>query len=99
MAIKPYCIGSSTWNGLSKLVEESGEVQQVLGKIVGVEGETTHFSGDNLKMQIEEELGNLLAAINFFIDENRLNFTRIQRQRDHKYNQFQEWNAERRGRK
>ena len=32
---KPYCIGSDEWNGLSKLIEELGELQQECGIVTG----------------------------------------------------------------
>ena len=37
----PYSIGSDVWPGLSKLAEESGEVVQVIGKIVADEVKRT----------------------------------------------------------
>lgn len=34
----PYGIGSDRWPGLAKLMEEMGELQEVLGKIMACEG-------------------------------------------------------------
>lgn len=38
----PYGIGSDTWPGLAKLIEECGETLQVLGKIIARGGELDH---------------------------------------------------------
>lgn len=91
MKIKPYCIGSNEWNGLSKLIEECGEVLQVAGKIIGNEGKINHWDGSNLRDRLESELGDLLAAINFVIDENGLHLTSIQKQCDIKTETFKKW--------
>jgi len=66
---KPYCIGSDEWNGLSKLIEELGELQQVCGKLIGSEGNTDHWSGD-LRAKFIEELGDAYAAMDFFVNKN-----------------------------
>lgn len=70
MAEGPYSIGSSHWSGLSKLVEELGELQQVLGKILGTGGEVHHWDGTNLKDRLVEEMGDARAALTFFADHN-----------------------------
>jgi NTP pyrophosphatase (non-canonical NTP hydrolase) len=90
----PYCIGSGTWNGLSKLIEECGEVQQVAGKIIGAEGKDRHFDGTNLRVRLESELGDLLAAIQFMIHHNDLDAHRIGMQRSKKLKIFEKWNDE-----
>lgn len=60
-----FSIGGGLWPGLSKLIEESGEVMQVAGKLIGSKGRTDHWSGDIRKMLVEE-LGDLAAAQKFF---------------------------------
>lgn len=92
---KPYCIGSDEWNGLSKLIEELGELQQVCGKIIGSEGNADHWSGD-LMSKFVEELGDVYAAMDFFVDqnfsadENSLIFSQSAK----KYDLFQQWDKE-----
>lgn len=52
-------------NGISKLVEESGELQQVLGKILAY-GLNDHPDGKgNLLERFEEESADVMAAIIF----------------------------------
>lgn len=60
-----FNIGSKKWPGLSKLIEEAGEVQQVCGKLIATDGEIQHWDGSNLKVRLEEEIGDVLAACKF----------------------------------
>lgn len=61
-----FSIGGKVWPGTSKLIEEMGELQQVLGKLIGSHGETAHFDGTDLKERLIEEIADVLAAITFF---------------------------------
>lgn len=92
---KPYCIGSDEWNGLSKLIEEMGELQQVCGKLIGSEGNPDHWSGDLIAKFIEE-IGDVQAAMDFFVD---MNFSEedcvdIIEQSKEKYTLFKQWNEQ-----
>jgi NTP pyrophosphatase (non-canonical NTP hydrolase) len=85
--------------GLSKLIEECGEVLQVAGKIQGAGGiDVRHWDEvvvkQTLRERLEDEIGDLLAAINFVVDKNRLSLSKIQARRDCKLDQFQTWDAE-----
>lgn len=92
---KPYCIGSNEWNGLSKLIEELGELQQVCGKLIGSEGNLDHWSGD-LKAKFIEEIGDVQAAMDFFVDMNfdMQDCVNISRQGAEKYMRFKKWDKE-----
>lgn len=63
-----YGVGSPEWNGTAKLIEECGELLQMLGKIMAT-GTTTHWEGD-LRRLLIEELGDTQAALGFFITHN-----------------------------
>jgi NTP pyrophosphatase (non-canonical NTP hydrolase) len=89
-----YSIGSHKWNGLSKLIEECGEVCQVAGKLVGIDGKLNHWDGSNLRKRMQEELGDLLAAINFFTATNQLDSEFIKARSKRKLQRFIEWNKE-----
>jgi NTP pyrophosphatase (non-canonical NTP hydrolase) len=65
-----FSIGGSSWPGTSKLLEEMGELQQVLGKLIGSHGETAHYDGSDLKERLVEEIADVLAAIAFFQVKN-----------------------------
>jgi hypothetical protein len=64
-----FSIGSAVWPGTSKLLEEQGELIQVLGKLMATGGDTTHWSGD-LRVMLIEELADVAAAIVFFQRQN-----------------------------
>lgn len=85
---------NEVWLGYFKLVEEIGEVLQVLGKL-GPCPDGKHFSGADLKEQLWEELADLKAALNYFIDENHPGIPDRDEALKHramkKYNQFQRW--------
>ena len=90
----PYSIGSDRWNGLSKLIEEAGEVLQVAGKLLAVGGETNHWSGD-LRQMLVDELGDLQAAIEYFVFMNPdIDSNAVGRRAGMKKSQFMAWNDE-----
>ncbi len=86
-----FAIGSSKWPGLSKLVEECGEVAQVIGKIVGTGDATNHWDGTDLKKRLEEEMGDLLAALRFVGERNNLDRGEIELRAHEKLRTFNEW--------
>lgn len=91
----PFAIGSKVWPGLSKLMEECGEVLQIVGKIVGTGGDTKHWAEENLATRLEEELGDALAAINFVMDNNpQLRRSAILLRCLEKQQRFEQWHAE-----
>lgn len=89
-----FGIGGELWPGLSKLVEECGEVCQVAGKIIGNEGRADHWDGSHLPTRITEEIGDLLAAIDFVTAKNGLGRIAIDVRRRKKRELFEQWHAE-----
>lgn len=87
----PYSIGSNHWPGLSKLVEEAGEAQQVLGKLLGTGGEVQHWDGSDLRQRLVEELGDLIAAISFFVAANGLDVEQLDKRSKDKLVLFESW--------
>jgi NTP pyrophosphatase (non-canonical NTP hydrolase) len=79
-----FAIGSETWPGISKLVEELGEVAQVAGKLIATGGEVRHWDGTDLRTRLEDELADLEAAIKFVMQHNRLDADRIAERREAK---------------
>jgi len=71
-----FSIGSKVWPGTSKLLEEMGELQQVLGKLMGTAGDPAHWDGSDLRTRIVEEIADLQAAIAFFQEHNLSAFQR-----------------------
>lgn len=96
MTPERYAIGSVEWAGLSKLVEECGEVIQVAGKILAGSPDE-HWDGTHLPTRMANELGDLLAAVDFFLSMNpNLDPTVVLERRDRKTDLFDEWHTQQR---
>jgi NTP pyrophosphatase (non-canonical NTP hydrolase) len=88
-----FSIGSKVWPGISKLIEECGEVSQVAGKLLGSAGAAAHWDGTDLKTRLESELGDLRAAIAFVTDHCGLDALSIERRRNEKRELFEKWHG------
>ena len=94
MPAGPFSIGSALWPGISKLVEEAGEVSQVCGKLIGSGGEIMHWDGTNLKERLEDEIGDLITACMFVIVTCGLDWERVTTRWEAKARKFNQWHAE-----
>lgn len=88
-----FSIGSRTWPGLSKFIEEVGEALQVVGKLIATHGAVDHWEGSRLDEKLIEELSDVRAAVELV---EILNLTVGQRQgvaKRHavKLRQFLDW--------
>ncbi len=92
----PYSIGSTHWPGTSKLIEELGELGQVLGKLIAVDGDAEHHWSGNLRLKLVDEIADVVAAARFFVSENMTEEeTRFIAERiEHKLATFRKWHAE-----
>jgi NTP pyrophosphatase (non-canonical NTP hydrolase) len=88
-----YSIGSDKWPGTSKLIEEMGELAQVLGKIIGNDGSTEYWDGTDLRKHLIEELADVQATIDFFRSQNLTNDERTiwAKRANYKLDKFLEW--------
>jgi len=89
----PFSFGSKTWPGTAKLIEECGEVLQVLGKLLQTGGDTKHWDGD-LRDGLRAELADLNAAVLFFTQANGLNDAAYMGRVDAKLATFYKWHSE-----
>lgn len=103
----PYAIGSDKYPGLSKLIEEAGETSDVLadflllkllgrlgmraGKILGFGSMGRHWDGNFLRKNLEEEIADIEAAIEFVKTKNKLNKKKITKRRKEKLKRFNFW--------
>lgn len=90
----PYSIGARVWPGLAKLSEECGELIQVLSKIIAIQGEESydHWDGTNMITRLEEELGDVLAAMHYFgVENSALNLDNIAKRKAMKVERFTFW--------
>jgi NTP pyrophosphatase (non-canonical NTP hydrolase) len=98
MTAPPYSIGSTLWPGLAKVAEEAGELLDVIGKIIGNGGSTTHYDGTNLAQRLCDELGDVEAAIAYLTAHNLFEGgswrQAIEARRESKFALFQRWHAE-----
>ena len=91
-----FSIGSKVWPGTSKLIEEMGGLQQVLGKLIASHGDPAHWSGD-LRAKLVEEIADVRAAIWFFVDKNVTFRERdaTDKRCEEKIRLFEKWHEER----
>lgn len=91
-----FAIGSKLWPGAGKLLEEMGEVAQVLGKLIAVAGDATRYWSGDLRAKLIEELGDLSAAVRFFATQNFSvdELRAIQKRSDEKLQLFGQWHGE-----
>lgn len=93
----PYGIGSDHWPGLAKLMEEMGELQQVLGKIMACEGPSAiYWDGNSLQPSLIEELGDVRAAMIFFCLANGISNNSVHDRVAVKLHKFEYWHEQHR---
>lgn len=81
------------WPGVAKAMEEMGELQQPLGKLVMVDGrDEVHWSGP-LRQPILDEAADVAAAVEFLVDNNYDYEDRayFQARKAAKLRKFEEW--------
>lgn len=83
-----------THKGLTKLVEECGELIQVAAKKIQYPDEQHPDGKGCLLDRLEDELSDVLAAIDFVMDTLRLDRVSVDTRRGKKLAQFQNWDAE-----
>ena len=89
-----FSIGSTLWPGISKLVEEAGEVVQVCRKLIGSGGDINHWDGTNLKERLEDKIGDLIAACMFVVGACRLDEEKVRVRWETKVAKFAQWHRE-----
>ena len=84
----PYGIGSDTWPGLSRLAADAAQVARAASSIIGT-GNDTHQDAAVQRERLQEQLGDLRAAIDYVIGKNALDWTAVNRRRDRKRSQYE----------
>jgi NTP pyrophosphatase (non-canonical NTP hydrolase) len=80
--------------GVAKLIEECGELQQVLGKkLAWWDTDEPHWDGSVLSERMIEEMGDVLAAIEFVANALCLNWKDVQDRKRSKDYLFETWEA------
>lgn len=78
-------------DGVAKLIEECGELQQILGKKLAYWNQDMHPDGKSIKDRIQEEMGDVVAAIRFVAETLQLDTDFINERADAKHALFTEW--------
>lgn len=82
------------FQGSAKLIEEMGEVIQVLGKILAFPYQDLHPDGKgSLTRRLEDELGDAQAAMAFVVKTRQLDVSRIMARAEEKLALFEAWHA------
>lgn len=80
--------------GTAKLVEETGEVIQVLGKMIAFPYQDLHPDGKgSLRLRLEDEIGDVEAALAFVVKKRGLDVNRIMARAEEKLALFEAWDA------
>lgn len=80
--------------GLAKLVEECGEVAQVAGKMLAYPAGPHPDGKGDLRVRLEGEISDLLAACLFAVTANGLDEVRIRSRMMAKLQTFARWHAD-----
>lgn len=76
------------------MVEEAGEILQMLGKLMGSRGDDIHWNVRSLKANIEDEIADLMAACKFVIEMCHLRVEHIETRMQRKLELFRQWHKE-----
>lgn len=79
------------WFGLRKTAEECGELVVELMKLEEFPDGKHPGRRRSVILSSEDECGDLIGAINYFIDRNHLDRKRIERRAKSKYRKFSKW--------
>ena len=60
-----FAFGDKEWPGIAKLNEESGELVQVIGKLMMTHGKAEYWNGVDLRVNLVQEMADAAAAIDF----------------------------------
>lgn len=88
-----FSIGSDFWPGISKLIEEAGEVLQVCGKLIASHGANEHWDGGDLRERLQNEIADVTAACAFVADRNKLDVEAMEARVRRKLGMFDEWHS------
>jgi len=82
-------------NGLTKLLEECGELSQIAAKKIAFPGTDEHpDKKGSMKKRLEEEIADVIAACCFVADANGLDPEVIINRTERKINRFKKWHGD-----
>jgi NTP pyrophosphatase (non-canonical NTP hydrolase) len=82
-------------SGLTKLIEECGELTQIAAKKSAFMRHNSHPDGKGqIDIRLESEISDVMAAINFVVEEFQLNTDRINNRAARKLKRFKQWDKQ-----
>jgi NTP pyrophosphatase (non-canonical NTP hydrolase) len=79
-------------NGLTKLIEECGELTQIAAKKIAYPDTDAHPDGEgSMKERLEDEVADVMAAIAFVAEKFKLDEGRMFARGDAKRKLYQQW--------
>lgn len=79
------------WHGLRKVVEECCELGVELMKLATFPDGKHPARRKSLVLSTEEEISDVLASVDYFIDRNKLDRAKIEKRAKTKYKKFSKW--------
>lgn len=79
---------------IAEVIRVAGRTVQVIGKAVMIGGLGDHFDGTNLKVRLEEETGDFLAAAEFMQRHGVIDRTAVTLRKAQKLDLYEKWHAE-----
>ena len=86
-------IGALTLPGLTKVVEEMGELAQVLAKISAIQEIGRYWDGSNLGAMLIDEIGDVEATLEYLKQKNKLDRKAIKKRKKFKLEKFARWHS------
>lgn len=84
-----------SFDGLTKLSEECGELQQIVAKKIAFFNVDKHpDGGPSMKKRLEDEIADVLAAIGLVSDNLGLDSDRIMKRAEKKRTLFRKWHSD-----
>lgn len=81
-------------NGLAKLAEELGELQQVVGKMIAYGSGAHPDGGPPLLQRLEDEAADVTAALTFVSQTHGMDLVRVTARAAIKLARFHAWHAD-----
>ena len=86
----PPSASSDAWPGLARLAADATQVLRLVGTIIG-SGDDTRYDTAVLRECLQDELGDLRAAIDYVISKNALDWDAVNRRRDRTRSRYERW--------
>lgn len=78
-------------NGLLKLLEELGELSQIASKAAIIHPKTKYYDGRDIKARLVEEMGDVLATLEYVVEKMHLSEVSIRKRAARKLKMYKMW--------